>query len=73
MAGFYNLGEVKIRPGAYFNVGKNGDEQSFGAVDGVVAALFKSSMGPVGKATVLQTADGYASTFGEDGTTDVLR
>ena len=38
MAGYFSLGENKIRPGAYFNVQKRGDETNFGAIDGVVAA-----------------------------------
>ena len=49
MAGYFSLGENKIRPGAYFNVQKRGDETNFGAIDGVVAVLFKSSIGPLGK------------------------
>lgn len=73
MAGYFTLGESKIRPGAYFNVQKNGDETSFGAIDGVVAVLFKSSIGPLGKATVLPASEGYESTFGAGGTTDALR
>ena len=73
MAGYFSLGENKIRPGAYFNVQKRGDETNFGAIDGVVAVLFKSSIGPLGKATVLPAAEGYENTFGTGGTTDALR
>ena len=73
MAGYFSLGENKIRPGAYFNVQKRGDETNFGAIDGVVAVLFKSSIGPLGKATVLPASEGYKNTFGTGGTTDALR
>lgn len=73
MAGYFTLGENKIRPGAYFNVQKNGDETNFGAIDGIVAVLFKSSIGPLGKATVLPASEGYENTFGTGGTTDTLR
>lgn len=73
MAGYFSLGENKIRPGAYFNVQKRGDETNFGAIDGVVAVLFKSSIGPLGKATVLPASEGYENTFGTGGTTDALR
>ena len=73
MAGYFSLGENKIRPGPYFNVQKRGDETNFGAIDGVVAVLFKSSIGPLGKATVLPAAEGYENTFGTGGTTDALR
>lgn len=53
MAGYFSLGENKIRSGAYFNVQKRGDETNFGAIDGIVAVLFRSSIGPLGKSTVL--------------------
>ena len=35
MAGYFSLGENKIRSGAYFNVQKRGDETNFGAIDGI--------------------------------------
>lgn len=73
MAGYFSLGENKIRSGAYFNVQKRGDETNFGAIDGIVAVLFRSSIGPLGKATVLPASEGYEKTFGTGGTTDALR
>ena len=73
MAGYFSLGENKIRSGAYFNVQKRGDETNFGAIDGIVAVLFRSSIGPLGKATVLPASEGYENTFGTGGTTDALR
>ena len=40
MAEYFQIPEVgtKVRPGSYFNVDKNGDDDSFGAIDGVVVA-----------------------------------
>lgn len=73
MAGYFNVGEEKIRPGAYFNVSKHGDDNEFGAVDGVVAVLFRGSFGPLGTAKVIERGDGYAGIYGEGGTTDALR
>lgn len=73
MAGYFQIGETKIRPGAYFNVQKREEGNEFGAVDGIVAVLFRSSMGPVGKVKVLDREDGYESTYGIGGTTDVMR
>lgn len=70
MAGYFSLGENKIRSGA---VQKRGDETNFGAIDGIVAVLFRSSIGPLGKATVLPASEGYEKTFGIGGTTDALR
>ena len=36
MAEYFQIPEVgtKVRPGSYFNVDKNGDDDSFGAIDG---------------------------------------
>lgn len=48
MAEYFQIPEVgtKVRPGSYFNVDKNGDDDSFGAIDGVVVAVFKATFGP---------------------------
>ena len=73
MAGYFNLGETKIRPGGYFNVQADDDDAAFGAVDGVVAVLFQATIGPLGKAVILNARDGYEKTFGTGGTTDALR
>lgn len=73
MAGYFQVGEEKIRPGAYFNVSKKGEDNAFGAVDGVVAVLFKSSFGPLGAVSVIEREDGYAQIYGTEGTTDALR
>ena len=64
MAGYFAVGEQKIRPSAYFNVSKKGEENTFGAVDGVVAVLFKSSFGPLGTVKVIEREDGYAQVYG---------
>lgn len=73
MAGYFQIGEQKVRPGAYFNVGKNGEETGFGAVDGIVAVLFQSTFGPLGEVTVIERDDGYEDIYGENGTTDAMR
>lgn len=73
MAGYFNPGEVKIRPGAYFNVDKKGDENGFGAVDGVVAVVFRADFGPINSVTELDRNDSYAAIYGDGGTTDAIR
>ncbi len=73
MAGYFNPGEVKIRPGAYFNVDKKGDENGFGAVDGVVAVIFRADFGPINSVTELDRNDSYAAIYGDGGTTDAIR
>lgn len=73
MAGYFDLGETKIRPGGYFNVQKADEDSGFGAVDGVVALLFQAQMGPLGVATVIDAKDGYEKVFGTGGTTEVMK
>lgn len=72
MSGYFSLGETKIRPGGYFNVDKRGDEPLSGAVDGVVAVLFKSTFGPLGTAQKLDANDGYKHIYGDELTTDAI-
>ena len=73
MAGYFIPGEVKIRPGAYFNVDKIGDDGGFGAIDGVVAVIFKADFGPINSVTVLERDENYADIYGNGGTTDAIR
>lgn len=73
MAGYFQIGETKIRPGSYFNVQKREESNEFGAVDGVVAVLFRSSIGPLGVVKVIEREDGYEGVYGTEGTTDALR
>ncbi len=73
MAGYFQIGEQKIRPGSYFNVQKREENNEFGAVDGVVAVLFRSSIGPLGTVKVLEREDGYEGIYGTEGTTDAMR
>ena len=73
MAGYFKVGEVKTRPGAYFNVQSNDGQGGFGAVDGVVAVLFRATMGPLGEVRELKASRGYAKTYGTGGTTDAIR
>lgn len=73
MAGYFIPGEVKIRPGAYFNVDKIGDDGGFGAIDGVVAVIFKADFGPINSVTVLERDENYADFYGNGGTTDAIR
>lgn len=73
MAGYFQAGEKKVRLGGYFNVQKKEGEDAFGAVDGVVAVLFRSSFGPLGQAVVIEREEGYEQVFGTGGTTDALR
>ncbi len=73
MAGYFTIGESKIRPGAYFNVQAKGSGITPGAVDGVVALLIKAKMGPLEKAVVLSSDEDYTKIFGDGLTTDAIR
>lgn len=72
MSGYFAIGETKIRPGGYFNVAKKGEESVAGAIDGVVAVLFKSTFGPLGKAVKINPNDGYEHIFGNGLTADAI-
>lgn len=72
MAGSYIIGETKVRPGAYFNIGKDGGNQATGAVNGITATCFKSDFGPLNEAVELTAEESYASVFGNGGTTDLM-
>ena len=73
MAGTFMLGETKIRPGAYFNIQKNGTNPATGILNGVTVVVFKSDFGPLGKVVELTPEEGYEPTFGNALTTDAIR
>lgn len=71
MGGVFQKGEQKVRPGAYFNVNQVKEEEA-GYSDGIVAVLFTSAWGPLGKAVEIRKKEGYETVFGTDGTTDAI-
>lgn len=73
MAGYFLIGESKVRPGAYFNIGKNSDAAVADTINGVTAVIFRSDFGPVGYAVELSAEEGYENTYGTGGTTDAIR
>ena len=73
MAGsVFQVGEQKVRPGVYVRVTNIGEPQEAIVPQGIVAALFRSSWGPLGEVTYLENADAVFTTFGSEGTTDAL-
>ena len=71
MAGsIFQVGETKVRPGVYVRVTNIGEPQEAIVPQGIVAALFRASWGPLGEVTYLESADAVTSTFGSEGTTD---
>ena len=73
MAETYIVGETKVRPGAYFNIQKTGNNVAASIISGVTAVIFKSDFGPLNQAVELNAEDGYADTFGTGGTTDAMQ
>src|SRR5690606_22634999 len=72
MAGsVFQVGEQKIRPGVYVRVTNIGEPPEAIVPQGIVAALFRASWGPLGEVTYLESADAVTSTYGVDGTIDV--
>ncbi len=71
MAGsVFQVGEQKIRPGVYVRVTNIGEPPEAIVPQGVVAALFRASWGPLGEVVYLENADAVISTFGSAGTVD---
>lgn len=71
MAGsVFQVGEQKIRPGVYVRVTNIGEPPEAIVPQGVVAALFRASWGPLGEVTYLESADAVTNTYGVDGTID---
>ena len=71
MAGsVFQVGEQKVRPGVYVRVTNIGEPPEAIIPQGIVAALFRASWGPLGEVTYLESADAVTSTFGSEGTTD---
>lgn len=73
MAGTFILGETKVRPGSYFNIQKNGGNDTAGIMNGVTAVVFKADFGPLNTAVELSAEDGYEKTFGTGLTTDAIK
>ena len=71
MAGsVFQVGEQKVRPGVYVRVTNIGEPPEAIVPQGIVAALFRASWGPLGEVTYLESADAVTNTYGVDGTID---
>ncbi len=71
MAGsVFQVGEQKIRPGVYVRVTNIGEPPEAIVPQGIVAALFRASWGPLAQVTYLENADAVTATFGSSGTVD---
>ena len=73
MGATYTAGEVKTRPGVYSRYENRSTGAIAGADDGTVAVVIQSNWGPLGVATVLETSEAIAKTYGNGGTVDVAQ
>jgi len=72
MAGMFTVGEIKVRPGAYSNLQKVGENTIAGSIDGTTAVLFRADWGPLNKPIELSPAEGYEKIYGTALTTDII-
>lgn len=71
MAGsVFQVGEQKIRPGVYVRVTSMGEIPEAIVPQGIVAALFQATWGPLGEVVRLENANAVTDTFGGGGTVD---
>lgn len=73
MAGTFIIGEQKVRPGGYFNIGRSDKKISADIVSGVTAVVFKADFGPIGTALRFNAEDDYESIYGNSLTTDAIK
>ena len=74
MAGFFVIGEQKVRPGLYYRYENRGLPPLAGVDDGKCAAVFRSNWGPLGRPIVIENfgdINRFYGDGGEAGTTDV--
>lgn len=72
MAGIFTDGEIKIRPGVYFNVSTNDSTGVIGAQDGIVAVVFRGTFGPLNEPVKLTSETGWYDLFGDGGHVDTI-
>lgn len=73
MAGIFEPGERKVRPGAYFNIQKAGEENTTTFVNGTVAVLFRSDFGPLGEVKKIGLDEDYTAIYGTGVTTSTIK
>ena len=77
MAGVYNAGETKLRPGLYYRIENGGGEDLAAAPIGTVAVVFKANWGPLNQIVNIGSTSEIYKYFGDDAVagsnTDILR
>lgn len=75
MSGTFTIGEKKVRPGTYYRYENVGGVETVGAINGIGAALFRASWGPLNKVfdmdiTMQNNIDDY---YGSAATVKILK
>ena len=73
MAGMFELGERKVRPGAYFNIQKRGVENATTTVNGTVAVIGAADFGPTGTVKRCDASEDYLKIYGSGRITSVIK
>ncbi len=68
MAGFFTIGEQKIRPGVYNRYENYGMPPTVGADDGKCACVIRSDWGPSDRVSILENYEDIAKIYGNGGT-----
>lgn len=66
MAGRFNAGETKARPGIYFRQENGGGLDLTGAMNGVTAVAFRANWGPLGEVVTIEDPSEISTIFGDD-------
>lgn len=72
MAGIFTDGVAQVRPGAYFNVNTNDGVGIVGARDGIVAAIFEGTFGPLNEVREISDSRDVYKIYGNGGKVDIL-
>lgn len=72
MAGYFQIGETKVRPGSFFNIGRNDGVLAEDAMNGVTAVIFRSDFGPLESVVKLGSEVECEEVYGTGGTTDAM-
>ncbi len=67
----FQVGEQKVQPGVFVRVTGSGEVTEVALAQGIVAALFRSSWGPLGTPVYLSNKEEVTTTFGSAGTVTV--
>ena len=72
MAGFFTIGETKVRPGVYSRYENNSGVLAASTVNGIAACTIKSNWGPLEQVVILESTEQARSVYGENNNTTSL-